>query len=477
VLAVLACLALGSAAGLAGGLVTSAPPAADAERPLTLSEARRLAAMRRINFQDDRAGIHAVLGSAGAETYLVGWVDWRRPLLYAAVSGPGAGDQRGLRQAVPGLVATRPETAGAPAPTTAGGQPPATPPIGEWRVRAVTAAHPDKPYDALAALLFGLSRNEVDAVDALRYSEARWLGPARAGGTPVDVIVGPAVLPTAMASEGLATEGSLAAMGGAVRFWLDDQARLHRLDALLAGGVPVRVDFDRTDQPAVVAIDALGGRPIRPRPVTAAEAAQLAGVRQHNEAGGGAAVTLTLPTTPPVRGYGWVNWDDGVVYLVVRDAGRPLDGLLLRADPGGLAVTAVPAGAARAADAGPPVPPPQDRVWTYRRWGQPADVPGGPDLDLIVTEVLWLASAERDDAVALRAAATWLRADEVAGVPVNVFEIPRPGDRAAGDRRLRYWVDTGGALRRLELRTGGGAFAQADLEAGDAPPLPAVPTV
>ncbi|HEX7744609.1 MAG TPA: hypothetical protein VF462_05030, partial [Micromonosporaceae bacterium] len=207
------------------------------------------------------------------------------------------------------------------------------------------------------------------------------------------------------------------------------------------------------------------------------EAALLAGVRERNEAGGGAAVTISLPTAPAVRGYGWVNWHDAVVYLVVRDTGRPIDGLLLRADPGGVAVTAAPVGVAHAADGGPPVPPPRDRVWTYRRWGQPADAPGGADLDLLVTEVLWLASAERDDAVALQAAATRLRTDEVSGVAVNVFEIPRAGDRTAGDRRLRYWVDSGGVLRRLELRSGPGAFAQVDLEPADPPAIPAVPTV
>ncbi|HEX7746281.1 MAG TPA: hypothetical protein VF462_13590, partial [Micromonosporaceae bacterium] len=99
VLALLACLAVGSAAGLAGGLVTSAPPAADAERALSITEARRLATMRRANFEDARAGVRAVVGSPGAETYLAGWVDWRRPLLYVAVSGPGAADERGLLQA------------------------------------------------------------------------------------------------------------------------------------------------------------------------------------------------------------------------------------------------------------------------------------------------------------------------------------------------------------------------------------------
>jgi hypothetical protein len=475
VLVLLACLAVGSAAALAGGLGTSAPPATDAERPLTLTEAQRLAAMRRVNFKDARAGVHAVLGAPGAETYLAGWVDWRRPLLYVAVSGPGAAEARGLLQAAPGVLAIRPDASGMPAPTTAAGRPPAEPPGSGWRVRTVTASA--EPLAALVALLFGLSRDQLDAADLLRHSDARWVGFGRAGGTPADVIVGPAVLPTALASHRAAADPSLAAMGGAVRFWLDDRARLHRLDALLAGGVPARVDLDRSDRPELVAIDALGGRPVRSRPVTAAEAAQLAGVRQRNRAGGGAALTVNLPTAPAVRGYGWVNWDEAVVYLVVRDADRPLGGWLLRADAGGVAVTAVPAGAARAADGGPPVPPPRDRVWTYRRWGQPADASGGPDLDLLINEVLWLASAERDDAVALRAAATWLRADEVAGMAVTVFEIPRPGDRTTGDRRLRYWVDAGGALRRLELRTGTGAFAQVDLEGGDAPAVPPVPTV
>ena len=41
---------------------------------------------------------------------------------------------------------------------------------------------------------------------------------------------------------------------------------------------------------------------------------------------------------------------------------------------------------------------------------------------------------------------------------------------------MRYWVDRSGLLRRLELRTRTGAFAQLDLVPGPVPDLPAVPT-
>lgn len=476
VLALLAFLAVGSAAGLAGGLVTTSRSADDSGRMLSLREARQLAGVRAANFQEARAGLFAALGPAGAETYLTGWVDWRRALVYAAVSGPGAADPHRLLQAVPGVVAERPHPAGGQPPTTDTGRPPANPPSDGWRIRASAAGNPDRPLDSLVALLLGLSRDAPDPAEALVHTDARWLARTQAGGTEVDVMIGPATFPTAASRERSGAARSLASTGGAVRYFIDDRSRLHRFDVLLPGGRPARVDVDRADRPQLVAIDALGGRPTQPRPLTSAEAVLLAGVRLRNIGAGGATITMILPAPPvaDLTAQGWVNWSQPAVYLSVRPADRPGDALLLRADPSGVAATPLP-GAPEIGRAPPPLPPPRDGAWTYRPWGERA---GGTDLDLLVSELLWLARTDRDDVAAVRAAASWLRADALAGARVTVFEVVRPGERKSGvrDSRLRYWVDTTGALRRLEVRTTVGTFARVDLNPGDVPAIAAVPT-
>ncbi|HEX2771707.1 MAG TPA: hypothetical protein VHN18_04665, partial [Micromonosporaceae bacterium] len=350
------------------------------------------------------------------------------------------------------------------------------PPTGGWQIRASAAGSPDRPLDSLVAVLLGLSRNTPDPPEPLLHTDARWLGKAQAGGTEVDVMIGPATFPTAVSRQRSADARSLASMGGAVRYFVGNRSRLHRFDVLLPGGLPARLDVDRADRPQLVAIDALGGRPTQPRPLTSAEAVLLAAVRLRNIGAGGAAITMVLPAPPvaDLTAQGWVNWSQSVVYLSVRPADRPGDALLLRADRDGVAATPVPE-APGTGRAPPPLPPPRDRAWTYRPWGER---PGGTDLDLLVSELLWLASTDRDDVAAVRAAATWLRADSMAGARITVFEVVRPGERQSGvrDSRLRYWVDATGALRRLEVRTSVGTFAHVDFNPGDVPAIAAVPT-
>jgi hypothetical protein len=473
VLALLTCLAVGSAAGLAGGLVATSRSTDGSSRPLSVREAHQLAGMRLANYQEARAGIFAVLGPAGAETYLTGWIDWRRQLVYAAVSGPGAPDAHRLLQAVPGVVAERPQQPGGRPPTTDTGRPPANPPPDGWRIRASAAGNPDRPLDSLLALLLTLAANAPDSRDALLDTDARWLGEAQVGGTDVDVIVGPAAFPTVAPLGQPASPRSVSTMGGAVRYFVDDRSRLHRFDLVLPGGLPARVDIDRADRPLLVGIDAFGGRPAQPRPLTAAEAALLAGIGLPNAAGG-AAVDMALPAPPvaDLTARGWVSRSQGVVYLAVQPAGRPGDALLIRADRGGVAATPL-SSAPGTGPAVPPLPLPGDRGWTYRPWDRR---PGTTDLDLLLSELLWLASSERDDVTTVRAATTWLRSDRLAGVRVSVFEVVRPGDRVSGDTRIRYWVDSSGTVRRVEARTSVGTFARADLAAAVVPAIPAVPT-
>lgn len=451
-------LALGSAASLAGGLVPRHPPAAPSVqgRPLSTVEANRLASMRLHNFQDGRAGLRGTLGYPGAQIRLTGWIDWQRPLTYLSVTGPTPGPADGLVQATPGLIALRSGRVGQE-------QPPAQPPEDGWRVRPYHRTDPHGPLDAALALLLALAANQVDDV-SLIDGRARWLQTEVVDQARVDILLGPgAATDSATLGPAIADPGSLTWSGAAVRYGLDTHARLHRVETVVDGNVPLLVDFDRADRPELAVIDQLGGRAGNPRPVTAAEAQTLARMRQRVRASGGGTLTITLPgeRVNLVTAAGWLDWRKPAAYLAVRDTQIPNAQTLVRADRFGVAVLS---NAAWTLDGRPPLPPPAG-AWVRTRWEQR----GTDDFDLLLDNALALSDPARDDADLLRRTARWLRADHVHGVPVAVYEIPPP----AGDARLRYWLDVAGQLRRLEVRTGIGAFGQLDVRIGD--PVPPIP--
>ncbi|GAA4685332.1 hypothetical protein [Phytohabitans rumicis] len=483
-LVALVCIAVGSAAGLTTGLVSCTPAQETAQiRPLSATEAQRLAGMRARNYQDGRVGIRATVGKPGTEIRLAGWVDWRRQLAYLAATAPAPGPDDGLLQAVPGIVATRPGRAD-------GGLPPATPPVGDWRVRpsTATAAQP-AVIDSFLALLFTVadaapSDQSGTVAELLVSSESRWLGRDTVEGRTVDVLLGPAVpprirptgsptpTPTPTGPVGPASPtpapGSLAAMGGAVRYWLDGDARLHRYEALLAKDLPVKVDLTRGEQPQIAAIDAFGGRITKPRKLSTAEADLLAKMRQRNRAVGGGELTLTVPMLPAgvLRAKGWIDWRKTRAYLGVYDPDTPKERILMRVSGDGVSVRAKGYTAGKL----PPMPVPGGG-WEFIAWSKRGDALGGLDLDMLLNEALAVSSSRRDDAKALRKAALWLRTDTIGGAPVTVFEISKVADvgGARGQARIRYWVDRNGGLRRLELRTRVGAFGQLDIKPGDVP--------
>jgi hypothetical protein len=483
-LAALVCVAAGSAAGLTTGLVSCTPADKPVEaRPLSATEAQRLAGMRARNFKDGRVGVRATLGKPGAEIKLAGWIDWRRPLTYLAATAPAPGPDDGLLQAVPGIIATRPGRAD-------GGLPPATPPAKDWRVRptTATAAHP-APIDSFVALLFAIASDKPDHADLLARSDSRWLGTDRIADKTVDVLLGPAVPPqprstvtpapslSASASPKAAgpasptpAPNSLAAMGGAVRYWLDGDGRLHRFEALLSKDLPVKVDLTREERPELVAIDALGGRAAKPRQVTAGEAEALALMRLRNRAAGGGRITLTVPVLPAgmLLANGWLDWRETVAYLGAYDMDKKDERVLMRATRTGVTVRNDGFTAGKL----PPLPPPPGE-WQTIPWAARGDALGGLDLDLLLNEALAVSGTGEDDAAAVRGAALWLRKDTLAGGPVNVYEIAKGADvgGARGAARIRYWMDRTGVLRRLELRTRTGAFAQLDITPGEVPTL------
>jgi hypothetical protein len=269
-------------------------------------------------------------------------------------------------------------------------------------------------------------------------------------------------------------------MGGAVRYWLDGRARVHRFEALLARDLPVRVELLRDDRTVPAAIAALGGRAVTPRGITRREAGTLSQLRLRNRDAGGGAVRMTLPTPDgATHATGWVDWRDTVAYLRLTGPGHPRGGMLLRADRFGIAIRPAATRDRRDRPAAgddrrnrPPLPPPNDG-WRLDRWSTRGDARGTFDVDLLLNELLTLGSPVRDRVRPLRAHAGWLREDELRGRPVAVYELPKPAERGVrpGQARLRYWVGRAGVLRRLELRTRSGGFAQLDVVPGRTPQL------
>lgn len=497
-------MALGSAAGLATGLVSCVPAKepADRPRPLNAVEAGRLATMRLHNYQDGRVGVRGGFGNAGQQIQVAGWIDWQRPLIYLSVTGPRQdGPDDGLVQAMPGVVAFRPGRAAA----GAGGQPPVTPPADGWRVRRFAQTGPDgAPLDTMLLLLFTIAVNQTDTADLLVRSEARWLGTDTVDGVPVDVLLGPAVPPrsgtptpeppsptpttrSAGPSAGPSavppagpfgwppaspapSPGSLAAHGGSVRYWLDSDARLHRLEAVVGADSLLRLDFARADRRELDAVAELGGRTITPRRPTATEADTLARLRQRNRGAGGGALAITLPGPDDslLTAAGWLDWRNAIAYLALRDTRTSDTQTLVWADRTAVAERAdsPPTG-----DGRPPVPLPRDG-WKRTSWEKRFDALGASDLDLLLNETIGLSGSRRDDPAYLRTAAMWLRTDVIGGTQVAVYEIPRPAEQALppGNARLRYWIDSSGVLRRIEVRGRTGGYGRLDITLGGPPP-------
>ncbi|MGC4805893.1 hypothetical protein [Micromonospora sp. DT233] len=487
-------IAVAAAVGLAVALLTWAPAAREPSRPVTPAEAERFAAMRVTNHRDVRSGLRLTTGADATRTELVGWVDWSRPLAYLDVGGPGAGAGRGLVQAVPGLMLLRRDPAAVPAPAN----PPLVPPADGWRVGDGPATRLLRPA---LELIFALAATRPEPAGATPPGAARWLAHAEAGGQQVDVLQAPlpgtttraggptrttaarttaariatpaptrttaarsaspsrsgaagsasppgwpgrpVSLPTAAGSPADAT----GPLDGAARWWVDRDARLHRLQGRLPGGVPVTVELHRADRPVLWPVAALGGRAGLPRALTAAEEGRLTRVAARMRAGGGATATLTAPVGAgrTLRGTGWISWSARAAYLSVGDP--PVGRTLRRHDTAGVWSTS-DAGNALVA---PPLPPPRaGHVWERG----PTDA---TDVDALVAAALRPGPAN-----GALATATRLRADRLAGRSVDVVE--------AG--RLRYWIDGAGLLRRLELRTRLGTYAQLDLVPGRVPALP-----
>ncbi|WP_155374649.1 hypothetical protein [Catellatospora vulcania] len=548
-------LLLGLTATLTGGLASCSAdkPAAEGSRALNQGELERLAGMRARNFADGRVGLRGTIGPAARQTKVDGWVDWKRQLVYLSVSGAG-GANTVLIQATPGVVAIRPgalpaPAASGPAPESAresaspaaspaadaapAGKPPLTPPQDGWRVRPLQlSSDEERPVDNLVAFLFLLAKQEADPAGPLGELRNEWVRRDTFEGAPVDVLLGPALLPqaapsappsagtapstsaapsgSAAASAGVSASAataprteattvpspgagspavggtdepakasaspspapdpkSLEAHGGAVGYWLDAKGALVRMETVLGDGLPSVLDLQRGQQQEFVRTVALGGQDNKPTEITKAEAKVLSQLRQRNLKARGGAVTVTMPVNPSAlrTGKGWLDWQRRLAYLAVRDVDDESYDVLLHADRTGIAIRKP----GKRVPEQPPLPAPTGK-WERAEWvalGSSGEI---TDLDYLIYEALSLAANVPDDADHIAKHGRRLRVDLLDKVPVGVFELPSAVEAnvPAGQARMRYWVDNAGVLKRLELRTATGGFAQLDLDLDEKPP-------
>ncbi|MFI5925354.1 hypothetical protein ACIA3K_05165 [Micromonospora sp. NPDC051543] len=468
-LLLLALTAVTSAAALVLGLLSWAPDPPAPARPLTVAEAERLAAMRVTNLRDLRAGVRVTAGEGAARTELVGWVDWSRSLLYLDVGGPGAGADRGLVQSAGPVLVVRPDPTAVPTPAA----PPLVPPTDRWRLRHLT---PGTRLASVLDLLLGLAADRPDPIPTA--GDARWIAQEVVAAGTLDVLQGSlaAATPTAASTTAQASTaaqasteaaastgaGTPAAGRDAARYWLDRDGRLHKLVTRLPGVGPLTVLLDRIDRPTLHPVDALGGRPGLPRALTEAEQRRWNALPARLRGQGGATLTLVAPVDVEVnlRGAGWLGWSARTAYVAVADLGVPDRRTLLHRDAAGLSRTDVPADAGGGGTAETPGRPPFPvPAGTWRTTRSARD-----DLDLLVD-----AAVAAADPAARRGTPVRVREDLADGRTVDVVEF------RGGAARLRYWIDRDGLLRRVELLTGPGAWAQLDLSPAVVPRLPPPP--
>jgi hypothetical protein len=498
----LLCVATLSAAGLAAGLVSCAPGSTASgagNRPVDPEDAGRLATARLVNLQDAQASFRALIRSQNGTVHVTGWIDWARPMIYLNSVGEQPGSADGLVQAVPGVMAVRagrypagatPAASADPATLAGDGvtdpypPPPATPPADGWRVRQMSPAGSASGFDRLLSLLLSLASPVADDVSAILAGGHTTVHAADLGGVPVKVYSGPAITTpssTPPAGPSAATGASspppsgsgspaMPAVGGTVQYWLDRTGRMRRVVADLGGGLPVQLDLARTLRQPMTAVPMLGGAAVTPRALTEDELRLVSRMRSRDRQSGGGTLTVTLPVNPAglTTATGWLDWPAAVGYLALHNPDAPDSDQLVRVAPAGIA-----AWDGMVASGPPPLRPPAEG-WHFSAWSSRGDAGGASDLDILLTQAVSVTSTRNDSLDDLRANASFLRTDVLAGVPVLVLEIRQASEsRAApGTGRLRYWVDGDGLLRRIEVRTRLGGFGWLDVTPAAVPALP-----
>lgn len=247
-------IALIAAAGCSGSDAPEDSPTAspsagvgDGPRPLSGDEAQRLSMMRYTNYTDGVRALRFEVTDGGRTFAVDGWADFAAHVGYAHVSEDG-GDPLLVAWTLSGISSHEPVGAGGSGGGSGAddGGPPLPPPD-DTAWTSSTLAPEQSRLHAMLSLVFQAASDRPDNPLLLQQTDARWLRSDEVGGVAVDVVAGPtADRAYDPATATTAPDGSDAT----VRYWVDDESRLQRLEARLGGGGDwTAVDF--TDAPGV----------------------------------------------------------------------------------------------------------------------------------------------------------------------------------------------------------------------------------
>jgi hypothetical protein len=214
---------------------TGAQPTA---RPVTTTEADRLAAIRYKDYNRGVIPVTLALHVGDQDLAIAGAVDMRKQIGYATFQATGAESSAGLIQWTMNAVALLPN--GASSVTI-------PPPQAGWTTRALDPS--GSRLDAALAIVLNLSADRPENPLLLRQNGATFLRTEILRGHKVDVFRGPSVR---SASQGSVTPSRLT-------YFVDHAALLHRVVVDLAGGGgPLTIDLLDGRGAEIILIPALG---------------------------------------------------------------------------------------------------------------------------------------------------------------------------------------------------------------------------
>lgn len=232
------CSPAGADPGLDAPESTTAGEETAGPRPLTTTEAQRLAATRFHNFDAGVRTVTAEYTDTGATLHLDAWVDYTEHVGYGVLSD--SADQAVLILWSATGSWTMPWSAAEPAPLPV---PEAGATEADWSGQALEPQA--SRTDALLALLLSLGSDRPDNAVLLAQTDARWLRADQLAGVTVDVIAGPSA-DEVFVPDG--RSGAEIAEAATTRYWVGDDGVLHRFEVRLGGaGDWIPIDYTDTD--------------------------------------------------------------------------------------------------------------------------------------------------------------------------------------------------------------------------------------
>jgi hypothetical protein len=193
-------------------------------RALTPDEANRLAITRFRNYQTGGRAVTITVPSTAGGLVITGSIDYRAKLGYGVVHGTGRDTSSdGLIEWTAAIVLVHPMS-NTPADA------PASPPGSDWYSRPLQTS--GSSLDTSLAIALSLGSDRPDNAELLPQNGAAWTGQDQVDGHQVEVMTGPSA-------------GAKSGTAGTVRYWIDSDGTMYRVQARVASeSQPVVIDFD-----------------------------------------------------------------------------------------------------------------------------------------------------------------------------------------------------------------------------------------